>query len=75
MIADVDIGGVYVHPLLIAAVLAFAGTEMASWLLGRAGFYRFVWHRGLFDVAIVIVLWGGIAALITRGDIAAAFIG
>ena len=72
---EVDLAGVYVHPLLIAAILAFVAAEAVGWLLGRLRLYRFVWHRGLFDVALTIVLWAGIAGLITGGDPAAALFG
>jgi hypothetical protein len=70
MSADIDIAGVFVHPLLVAAILAFALAEAIGWMLARARLYRFVWHRGLFDVALTIVLWAGIAGLITGGSAA-----
>jgi len=72
MTGDVNIAGVFVHPLLLAAILAFALAEAIGWALARARLYRFVWHRGLFDVALTIVLWAGIAGLIAGGDPAAA---
>ena len=75
MSGEIDFAGVYVHPLLVAAVLAFVLVEVLAWLLARLGLYRFVWHRGLFDVALTIVFWAGIAALITGGSVAAAFTG
>jgi hypothetical protein len=68
---EVDLAGVYVHPLLIAAMLAFVAAEALSWLLGRLRLYRFVWHRGLFDVALTLILWAGFAALLNGGDAAA----
>lgn len=61
---EIVIGGVYLHPLLVAALLAFPAAGAAEWLLARVGAYRFVWHRGLFDVALTIILWGAIAALL-----------
>jgi len=73
MTADIDLGGVFVHPLLIAAVLAFALAEAIGWALARTQLYRFVWHRGLFDVALTVILWAGLAGLITGGSPAAAF--
>jgi hypothetical protein len=73
MTHDIDIAGVYVHPLLVAACLAFPAAEILGWLLARVGFYRLVWHRGLFDVAMTVVLWAGIATLLTGGSLRAAF--
>lgn len=75
MTGDIDIGGVFVHPLLIAAVLAFVAAELIGWALTKVRLYRFVWHRGLFDVALTIILWAGIAGLIAGGGSAAAFFG
>lgn len=68
MTGDIDIAGVFVHPLLLAAILAFAAAELIGWALARAHLYRFVWHRGLFDVALTVILWAGIAGLIIGGD-------
>jgi len=73
MTGEVDLAGVYVHPLLIAAILAFVAAEAIAWVLGRLRLYRFVWHRGLFDVALTILLWAGFAALFNGGDVAALF--
>ncbi len=70
---EVDLAGVYVHPLLIAAILAFVAAEGVGWLLGRLRLYRFVWHRGLFDVALIILFWAGFASLLNGGNVAALF--
>jgi hypothetical protein len=35
-------------------------------LLARAGFYRLVWHRPLFDFALYVILVGGVAVLLSR---------
>jgi hypothetical protein len=75
MTGEIDIGGVFVHPLLVAACLAFPLAELTGWALARLGFYRLIWHRGLFDVAMTVVLWAGIADLITGGTLRAAFTG
>ncbi|MDQ1231113.1 DUF1656 domain-containing protein [Sphingomonas sp. SORGH_AS_0879] len=75
MTGDLDLAGVFVHPLLIAAILAFIAAEIIGWALAKVRLYRFVWHRGLFDVALTIILWAGIAGLITGGTPASAFFG
>ena len=58
MSPEINIAGVYVHPLLIAAMLAFAVARLLELLLQRLGAYRFIWHRGLFDAAVTVILWG-----------------
>lgn len=58
MIGEFDIDGVFVPSLLVAAVLAFCLTSVVRWSLRRLHFYRLVWHAGLFDVALfVVLLW------------------
>jgi hypothetical protein len=62
-IGEVDIFGILFPPLLIwlgIAVLANAGFR---WLLNRLGLYRFVWHRPLFDLALLVILLGGVSLL------------
>jgi len=58
MIGEASIHGVFVPWLLILALASFVATQLVRRVLRRLGFYRVVWHAGLFDVALfVIVLW------------------
>ncbi len=66
MSRELDIFGVYVHPLLAAAILAFLVARLIELILQRLGAYRWVWHRGLFDVAVTIILWGAFALFLNR---------
>ena len=75
MRGDIDLAGVFVHPLLLAACIALPLAQLVGWGLARIGFYRLVWHRGLFDVALTIVLWAGIGSLLTGGSFQTAFVG
>jgi len=63
MIGEFDLGGVFAPSLLLWAALALALSLPVRRLLDRSGLYRFVWHRGLFDIALVLTLWGAIAGL------------
>lgn len=65
MTPELNLSGVYVHPLLAAAVLAFVAGRLIELLLARLRLYRFIWHRGLFDVAMSVILWGAFARLLT----------
>lgn len=69
MIGEINVGGVYLHPLLVAAAGAMVLVRGLEWLLSRTGAYRFIWHRGLFDVALTILIWGGLAALLSNGSL------
>jgi hypothetical protein len=62
MNGEFDIDGVFAPGLLIWGLLAVAASLPLRWLLIRLGAYRFVWHRGLFDIALVVVLWACICA-------------
>lgn len=63
MIGEFNLDGVFVPSLLVAAVIAFCLTSIVRLTLRRLNFYRFVWHAGLFDVALfVVLLWVTVAA-------------
>ena len=62
MIAELSIYGVFVPALLIFAIIAFALALALRHVLDVAGFYRFVWHRPLFDFALFIILFGAVTA-------------
>ena len=66
MIGELNIDGVFVPSLLIAALIAFCLTSAVRLTLSRLHLYRFVWHAGLFDVALfVVLLWSTAAATAT----------
>jgi hypothetical protein len=65
MSAEIDIHGVFVPALLVWTI----HTIPLSLLLRRAieglGLYRFVWHRPLFDLALFVILLGGVVAAVS----------
>jgi hypothetical protein len=66
MIGEVDVYGVFVSPLLIWVLASLPIVVLLRRLLARAGFYRLVWHRPLFDLAMLIVVLGGVVAVTSR---------
>ena len=60
---EVDLFGILVPALLVWIVLAYAIGTILRRLLERAGFYRFVWHPALFDLALYVCLLGGVVLL------------
>jgi hypothetical protein len=66
MIGELSLGGVFIPALMVWAVVALAVSLPLRFLLNRVGAYRFIWHRGLFDIALVLLLWGGVSALAAR---------
>ena len=63
MRSDFNIYGVYVPALLVALVITYAFSALASRLFVRLDLYRHVWHRALFDLAIFVCLLGGVVYL------------
>ena len=58
MIGEIDIAGVFISPLLLCLLSAFVGRVLISFLLQKAGIYKFVWHRPLFDISLFFILLG-----------------
>ena len=63
MIGEIDLFGVVLPPLLVWLLGAVAVAALVRAGLSRAGFYRFVWHRPLFDFLILVILTGLISML------------
>ncbi len=56
----VEFIGFYLPPLMLWAGGGFILFAILRRLLERSGFYRFVWHRPLFNLALYVLLVGGI---------------
>jgi hypothetical protein len=56
MIGDLGLDGVFVPSLLVWLLVALALNAVVRRLLSALGFYRFVWHRALFDTALFVIL-------------------
>jgi hypothetical protein len=59
MRGEFDLFGVYLPLLLPAGLLAWGLTNLLIRVLNRTGFYRFVWHRPLANVALYVLVLGG----------------
>jgi Protein of unknown function (DUF1656) len=56
----VEFVGFYLPPLMLWAAGAIIPFVIVRWLLERFGLYRFVWHRPLFNLAVYVLLMGGL---------------
>ncbi|HQT65472.1 MAG: hypothetical protein B7Z75_10670 [Acidocella sp. 20-57-95] len=63
MIGEIDLYGVLCPPLLIWLAIALLLSAALRYVLNRSGFYRYVWHRPLFDLALLVMLLAGVSAL------------
>jgi hypothetical protein len=59
MRGEFDVCGVYLPPLMLAGVLAWLLTVALTHALNRVGFYHFVWHRPLANLALFVLVLGG----------------
>ena len=66
MIHEIDLYGVFVPDLLVWLGVAFLVSVPVRRLLGLLGVYRLVWHHALFDVALFILILGGVVAVAQR---------
>lgn len=63
MFGDFNIFGVFVPRILILALVAYVLNLVLRRVLARLGVYRLVWHPGLFDLALFVLVLGGMAQL------------
>ncbi len=66
MIAEVPVGGVLVPAAVLTAAAAFGLQLVVHAIARRIGLYRLVWHPGLFDLAVFVLLWAAVSALTAR---------
>lgn len=66
MIGEIDIYGVFIPPLLVWIVASLAFTAVLRRLLRWLGFYWLVWHRPLFDFALLVIVLGAVVAATRR---------
>ncbi|MGX0893521.1 hypothetical protein AB7M22_005529 [Pseudomonas sp. ADAK2 TE3594] len=63
MIGDLDISGVFLPTLLVLMGITYVLYLLVHGLLTHLHFYRLVWHRALFNVALYAVLLGAVDSL------------
>ena len=60
---DTVVFGFYLPPIMLWAVLALVPFLILRLALQVLGLYRFVWHRALFNVALYVLVLGGLVYL------------
>lgn len=63
MSGELNFHGIFFPTLLVWALVALVLSAVVRRVLSAVGFYRWVWHRALFDLALFVILWGVVAAL------------
>lgn len=59
-----DLYGVYVPTLLLLLLGAYLVKSLLHNVLVRIGFYRFVWHPPLFNLALYLMVLGALFTLV-----------
>ncbi|GGD78650.1 DUF1656 domain-containing protein [Croceicoccus mobilis] len=60
MTGEVSIGGVFVPTLLLLAILAMVIAALVIRLLSLVGGYRYLAYKALVDLAIFVLVFGGL---------------
>jgi hypothetical protein len=63
MMSEIDLYGIFLPGLLVFSLVAAAATALLRRLLLSIGFYRFVWHPSLFDLALFVLILGVVFVL------------
>nr|WP_274598212.1 MULTISPECIES: DUF1656 domain-containing protein [Pseudomonas] len=58
-----DISGIFLPTVLVMMVFTYGLFLLLHGVLNRLHFYRLVWHRALFNVALYAVLLGAVDAI------------
>ena len=66
MISEADVYGLLVAPMLLWVGVAMVLSAVVRRVLGWLGFYRFVWHRPLFDLGLYVIILGLVAVLLSH---------
>lgn len=66
MRGELDIYGVFIPTLLAWAIVGFVVSLFVRRLLAKLGFYKYVWHRPLFDIALLVVLIGAVVMIANK---------
>jgi hypothetical protein len=61
---EFNVYGVFVPATLAWMLAALAVTAGMRAVLDRLGFYRFVWHRSLFNFSLYILVLGAMVAFV-----------
>ncbi|MFJ7566295.1 DUF1656 domain-containing protein [Herminiimonas sp. NPDC097707] len=61
---EISIFGVLAPSLLLIFLLSVLIHVGVDWLCGHFGVYRYVWHRSLFRLCLLVCIFGALALLI-----------
>jgi len=63
---NIELLGFYLPPAMFWAALALIPYVLARRVMRLFGLYRFVWHPPLFNLALYVLIAGGVVLLLGR---------
>jgi hypothetical protein len=54
MLTESNVAGVYVAPIVLYGLAASLVFLLLRWILTQLGFWRLVWHPGLFEIGLFV---------------------
>lgn len=63
---EIDLYGVFIPTFAALALAAYLLSLILRNLLHRIGFYKLVWHRPLFDMALLVCILAGLVSAIDK---------
>jgi hypothetical protein len=54
MLTESNVAGVYMAPIVLYGLAAGLVFLLLRWILTQLGFWRLVWHPGLFEIGLFI---------------------
>lgn len=70
MTGELNIQGIYVPALLLLVIMAAIIGMLVQRVLMALGAYRWIWHRGLFDLALTLLICFLLVNALSRGSLA-----
>lgn len=64
MTGQLDLYGIFVPSFAVLSLCAYPVFRLLASALGTLGFYRAVWHRPLFNLALYVIVLGALSLLI-----------
>ena len=66
MLTEVDVGGIYVAPIVVYAIATLPLFLILRSVLGHLGVLRTVWHPALFELALYVIIVSSIVLVMAR---------
>ena len=64
---EIDLGGVYLPPVLVAAIIAFIATSVTAFLLNRFRMSRFFYNPPIVYISLMVIYTVGLLISVIPG--------